>query len=147
MSPLRSQIVSLSTSNDSNTATRAPPGQLGGVRSRPALTLFTAFFIRSSDHSHGGSSSWASAGCVAEANATSITIGNKIFMITVCLKLKFVFQTIVDHAECDQLSRECGGAGQAHGLQFCNHIKALSGTGDDLRQNLPGHMRDVDTVS
>ena len=55
--PLRMGMVSLSTSKESRTAARAPPGQLAGVRSRPALTAFTVAKTRSSLHRQPGSSS------------------------------------------------------------------------------------------
>ena len=49
--PFLKGIVSLSTSNESETATLAPLGHSDGCSDRPALAVLTAFRICSSDHS------------------------------------------------------------------------------------------------
>ena len=56
--PVRSPwIVSLSTSKESRTATRAPPGHESGLRSRPARTSFTMERTYPSDQFHGSAGS------------------------------------------------------------------------------------------
>ena len=53
-SPKRSAIVSLSTSNDSATAARAPFGHFAGCSDRPARTVFTTFMTLSIVHCQPG---------------------------------------------------------------------------------------------
>src|SRR5581483_3455343 len=47
-------MVSLSTSNESSTATRAPPGHAAGFSDRPARTAFTTVIALSNVHCHPG---------------------------------------------------------------------------------------------
>src|ERR1700722_15028803 len=57
VTPVRSGIVSWSASNDSATATRAPPGH-GRTRRRPARTRATCARHSGSSHCHGSGFPW-----------------------------------------------------------------------------------------
>src|SRR5689334_7760661 len=70
-SPKRMETVSLSTSNENRTATRAPLGHAFGLRLRPARTAFTTLNTESSVHSQPGLT--PGRGC-ASAGAPATTI-------------------------------------------------------------------------
>src|SRR5262245_30635347 len=62
-SPKRMGIVSLSTSNESNTATRALPGHFAGLSDRPALTALMTVYTLSMDHFQPGFAVVGGTGC------------------------------------------------------------------------------------
>ena len=86
-SPKRRGIVSLSTSNDSSTATRAPPGQLAGASERPARTAFTTVRTESMVHCQPGLAGVGAVCALSSAGRTNRIARRRSMRVSGCGKM------------------------------------------------------------